>query len=87
MMQEVSYLDLIKAFVQAGCIKLEKSTDKLATLMSKYRQQLKKLNMTPEKAYKMYDESDLRFVSKHAFIDISMAHGFDFSQDELLKIF
>ena len=55
--------------------------------MSKYRQQLKKLNMTPEKAYKMYDESDLRFVSKHAFIDISMAHGFDFSQDELLKIF
>ena len=35
----------------------------------------------------MYDESDLRFVSKHAFIDISMAHGFDFSQDELLKIF
>ena len=37
MMQEVCYLDLIKAFVQAGCIKLEKSTDKLATLMSKFR--------------------------------------------------
>ena len=79
LIQEINYLDLINAFVQAGCIKLEKSTDKLATLMSKYRQQLKKLNMTPEKAYKMYDEQDLRFVFKNDFVDISMAHGFDFS--------
>jgi len=46
--------------------------------MSKYRQQLKKMNMTPEKAYKCYDERDLRFVFKNDFIDISMALGLDF---------
>ena len=80
-------MDLIRAFVAAGCIKLEKSTDKLATLMSKFRQQLKKVGMTPERAYKHYDEEDLRFVFKNSFVDISMAMGFDFTQDELLKVF
>ena len=34
----VSYLDLIKAFIDAGCIKFEKSTDRSNTLMAKYRQ-------------------------------------------------
>ena len=68
-------------------MKLEKSTDKQDTLMSKYRQQLRKMNMTPEKAYKHYDEGDLRFVFKGDFIDISMALGLDFSEEELIKIF
>ena len=43
--------------------------------------------MTPERAYKHYDEQDLRFVFKNDFVDISMALQFDFSQDELVKIF
>ena len=34
----VSYLELIKAFIDAGCIKFEKSTDRSNTLMAKYRQ-------------------------------------------------
>ena len=55
--------------------------------MTKYRQQLKKLNMTPEKAYKCYDERDLRFVFKNDFIDVSMAMGLDFSDEELRRIF
>lgn len=78
---------MIKAFVNAGCIKLEKSTDKQDTLMSKFRQQLKKMNLTPEKAYRYYDEQDLRFVFKNDFIDISMALGFDFTEEELIKVF
>lgn len=86
-MQQISFLDLVKAFVNAGCIKLEKSTDKQDTLMTKFRQQIKKMNMTPEKAYKYYDEQDLRFVFKHDFIVISMAMGMDFEEDELTKIF
>ena len=85
--QAISYLDLIKAFVAAGCVRLEKSTDKQDTLMSKYRQQIKSLNLTPEKAYKYYDEQDLRFVFKNDFIVISMALNLDFTEDELIKIF
>jgi len=55
--------------------------------MSKFRQQLKKMNLTPEKAYRYYDEQDLRFVFKNDFIDISMALGFDFTEEELIKVF
>ena len=85
--QQISYIDMIKAFVEAGCIKLEKSTDKQDTLMSKYRQQLKKMGLTPEKAYKYYDEEDLRFVFKNDFVVISNCLEFDFTDEELVKIF
>lgn len=78
---------MIKAFVEAGCVKLEKSTDKQDTLMSKYRQQLKRMNLTPEKAYKFYDEEDLRFVFKNDFVVISNCLEFDFTDEELEKIF
>ena len=43
--------------------------------------------MTVEKAFKAYDPKDVRFVFKNDFIDTSLALGFEFSQDELLKIF
>jgi len=43
--------------------------------------------MTVEKAYKAYDPKDVRFVFKNDFIDTSLALGFEFSQDELFKIF
>ena len=45
------------------------------------------MNLTPEKAYKFYDEQDLRFVFKHDFIVISMAMNMDFTEEELTKIF
>lgn len=85
--QEICFNNMIKAFVQAGCIVLEKSTDKQDTLMSKYRQVLKKMTLTPEKAYKIYDEDDLRSVLKNQFVVISQALGMDFSEEELIKIF
>ena len=43
--------------------------------------------MTVEKAYKAYDPKDVRFVFKNDFIDTSLVLGFEFSQDELMKIF
>ena len=55
--------------------------------MSKFRQQLKRLNLTPEKAYKGYDEQDLRSVGKNDFIDISCAMALDFTTEELTRIF
>ena len=85
--ESVSYLDLIKAFIDAGCIKFEKSTDRSNTLMAKYRQQLKKLGKTPDNALKIYDDRGVRFVFKNDFIDTSLSLGFEFSQEELLKIF
>ena len=85
--QEIAFLDLVRAFVAAGCVRIERSTDKQDTLMSKYRQQLKRLNLTPEKAYKGYDEQDLRSVGKNDFIDISCAMALDFTTEELTRIF
>ena len=45
------------------------------------------MNLTPEKAYKIYDEQDIRFVFKHDFIEISYELGMDFEEEELIKIF
>ena len=55
--------------------------------MAKFRQQLKKHGLTPEKAYKFYDEDDLRFVFKNTFVDVSMTIPLEFSEEELIKIF
>ena len=55
--------------------------------MSKFRQQIKKMNLTPEKAFKYYDDQDLRFVFKNDFLVISMAMNLDFTEEELIKIF
>ena len=55
--------------------------------MAKYRQQLKKLGKTPDTALKIYDDRGVRFVFKNDFIDTSLSLGFEFSQEELLKIF
>ena len=55
--------------------------------MSKFRQLLKKANLTPEKAYRIYDEQDYRVVRRNDFIDISLAMQMDFTEEELAKIF
>jgi len=78
---------LIEGFVQSGCIKFSQTSDRSKILIAKYRQQLKRLGLSVEKAYKAYDPKDVRFVFKNDFIDTSLALGLEFSQDELIKIF
>lgn len=85
--EDVSYNEFILTFVDAGCIKFEKSTDNRNTLINKYRSQLQRLNLNVEKAYRMYDDQDVRFVFKNDFIDISNAHRLEFTHEELEKIF
>jgi Ca2+-binding EF-hand superfamily protein len=83
----VSYGDVINAFVKAGCLKLQKTTDRANVLLTKYRTNLKRLGLSVDRAYKAYDPKDLGFVFRNDFIDISMIMGLNFSQDELAKIF
>ena len=85
--EQISYFDLIDGFVKSGCIKFSQSSDRAEILIAKYRQQLKRLNLSIEKAYKAYDPKEVRFVFKNDFIDTSLSLGFEFSEDELYKIF
>ena len=36
---------------------------------------------------KIYDDRSLEYVFKNTFVDTSLSLGFEFSQEELLKIF
>lgn len=51
-MEYLSYLELLNGFVNAGCLKFQKSVDNTNNLVNKFRQQLKKRNISVEKAYK-----------------------------------
>lgn len=84
---EIAYNDFINTFVESGCIKFEKSTDNRNTLINKYRSQLQRLNLNVDKAYRLYDDQDVRFVFKNDFIDVSFAMKLEFTHDELEKIF
>ena len=68
-------------------MKFNKTTDRTDILIAKFRQQMKRLNLTVEKLYKVYDPKDLRYVFKNDFIDTSLLMGLEFAEDELLKIF
>lgn len=83
----MSYLDFIQAFIDAGCIHFDKSTDHGETLVEKYRVQLRTIGKTPESALKIYDDRSVGYVYKNGFVDTSLSLGFEFSQEELLKIF
>ena len=83
----VSYTDMIKAFVKAGCIQIKHSIDRSSTLMTKMRQQMKRLGLSAEKAYKSYDPEDHRFVFRNEFMVVSEMLGLEFSEEELNKIF
>lgn len=48
---------------------------------------MKRLNLSVEKLYKQYDPQDHRFVFKNDFIEVSNILGFEFSEEEFLKIF
>lgn len=76
---EITYFDLIDGFVKSGCIKFSQTSDRSEILIAKYRQQLKRLSLSVEKAYKAYDPKDVRFVFKNEFIDTSLALGLEFS--------
>ena len=84
---EITYYDLIQGFVQSGAIKFNKTTDRADVIITKFRQQMKRLNLSVEKLYKVYDPKDLRYVFKNDFVDTSMLLGLEFSEDELTKIF
>lgn len=55
-------MELLNGFVNAGCLKLQKSVDNTNNLVNKFRQQLKKRNISVEKAYKQFDPEDHKFV-------------------------
>lgn len=40
-----------------------------------------------DKAYRAYDPQNLKYVFRHDFINVSMAHQLEFSEEELSKIF
>lgn len=52
-------------------MKFNKTTDRTDILIAKFRQQMKRLSLTVEKLYKVYDPKDLRYVFKNDFIDTS----------------
>ena len=85
--EAISYQQMLQAFVDAECIKFEKSSDKKDTLMSKFRQQLRRKNLTAEKAFREYDFNNCDSVYRNQFIDVSFYIGLEFSEDELTKIF
>lgn len=57
-MENLSYFELLNAMITAGCLKFQKSVDNTNNLISKFRQQLKKKNISVEKAYKMLDPEE-----------------------------
>ncbi len=71
----------------AGCFKFQACLDNANNLMNKFRMQLKKKNISVEKAYKMFDPDDNKFVFKHDFVHECVMMGLEFSEEELTKIF
>lgn len=57
-MEYLSYWELLNGFVSAGCLKFQKSVDNTNNLVNKFRQQLKKRNISVEKAYKQFDPEE-----------------------------
>lgn len=71
----------------AGCFKFQQGLDNTNNLVNKFRMQLKKKNMSVEKAYKMFDPSDNKFVFIHDFTHECVMMGLEFSEEELGKVF
>jgi Ca2+-binding EF-hand superfamily protein len=63
------------------------AVDHSDTLLSKFRSQLKKMKISVEKAYKTFDPNNLGSVQKKDFIEHCFGMGFNFSEDELIKLF
>ena len=65
--EDLSYFELLEGFSLAGCFKYTQSVDNTNVIMNKFRQQLKKRQITVEKAYRFFDPDDNKFVFKHDF--------------------
>jgi hypothetical protein len=65
--EDLSYIELLEGFNMAGCFKYQMQVDNTNNLVNKFRQQLKKKNISVEKAYKLFDPDDNKFVFKHDF--------------------
>lgn len=86
-MEDLSYFELLQGMHNAGCFKFQQSLDNANNLLNKFRQQLKKMNVSVEKAYKLFDPDDNKFVFKHDFVHECVMMGLEFSEEELNKIF
>jgi hypothetical protein len=73
--EEAVYLDFVKAFASAGCIKLAETSDNKDVLLTKFRAQLKKLKISVEKAYKTFDPNNYGRVQKKDFIQDCQTMG------------
>lgn len=57
----ISYFEVLSGFINAGCFKYQKSIDNTNNLVNKFRVQLKKRNISVEKAYKQFDPEEYVF--------------------------
>jgi len=85
--EQVAYLQLLKAFAAAGCLKLQSGPEHGDTLLSKFRAQLKRNRISVEKAYKIFDPQGFGSVQKKDFVQYCMGMGLNFSEDDLAKLF
>ena len=56
-------------------------------MIGKFRTQLKKLKISVEKAYKIFDPNNYGRVQKRSFVDDCLGMNLQFTEDELEKIF
>jgi Ca2+-binding EF-hand superfamily protein len=85
--EEVDFLTVLKAFAQAGCLKLQTALDHRDALLSKFRAQLKKSRISVEKAYKTFDPTNHGSVQTKDFLRGCQAMGLQFADEELAKLF
>jgi hypothetical protein len=85
--ETLSYFELLVGMNTAGCFKFQQSLDNTNNLIAKFRMQLKKRNISVEKAYKQFDPSDNKFVFLHDFTHECVMLGLEFAEEELAKIF
>jgi len=83
----VNFLTVLKAFAQAGCLKLQTALDHRDALLSKFRAQLKKSRISVEKAYKTFDPANHGSVQTKDFLRGCQAMGLQFADEELAKLF
>ena len=85
--EQVAYLQLLKAFAAAGCLKLQSGPEHGDTLLSKFRAQLKRNRISVEKAYKIFDPQGFGSVQKKDFVHDCKRMGLQFSDEELVRLF
>lgn len=76
---EVTYLEMLSAFIKAGCMRIQKAQVNTDNIMNKFRKELKRKNISIEKAYKSYDPENNGFVFKTDFVNESLMLGLEMS--------